>query len=96
MKPQYQFTFEQLTIGDAVDLIGASAQDKLGPFVRIADRYTTGGMLALPYAELKNAVDQFAKAFVAHLQQMNEANDPTPPDVVRLLRQALGGEASNE
>ena len=86
---EYTFTIDQMTIGDGIGIIAAWMREDTHAVMVIIDRYTVGGVLQLPYAEMGNVGKQFADAFVVFVKS---AASPTTSDVARLLRQALGGE----
>jgi hypothetical protein len=84
---QYQFTIEQLTAGDFFALTAAAKKNDVERFAIIADRYTVGGILDLPFTELAGAIQQFTKEFTEYVQRPGGG---ASPDVSRLLKQALG------
>ena len=59
----YEFTFSALTIGDYLALVKASAANDIDGVLQIADRYTVGGALNLPFTELQPYAEQFSAAF---------------------------------
>ena len=94
MPPVYAFDFTKLTIGDLLGLlIAMQTNDTLRVFT-LADPYVTGGALKRPWTEMHGLAMQFATAFIEHLNAHTQALETTP-DVARLLRSALGEEASD-
>jgi hypothetical protein len=89
---KYQFTLDKLTIGDLLAISRAAELNDFHAFTQIADRYTVGGVLHLPYREYQDVINAFAQAFSA---QVYETGGATPPEVSRILRQALGDENTN-
>lgn len=67
----YDFNFDEMTIGDFVTVQKAAANSKnpssMVEFIEIIPKFTNTDIQALPFAELQNVIKQFIAALAFHV-----------------------------
>lgn len=81
----HTFSCERLTIGDYRMLLTSAASSDMVGFLAIIAKCYEGDVYALPMAEMNHVLRQFGSALRVYIETAQDA------DVMRLLKQALGG-----
>lgn len=85
MSQELIFNFDDLTIGDLVELLRAVANNDTPKIIEIADRAIVGGVKHMSLKLFHATLRQFGTSFAAYMQRLADDN----PDALRLIRQAL-------
>ncbi len=92
MSQELTFNFDELTIGDLIDLLQAAANNDTAKMVSIADRAIVGGLKHLPVSVFHAAMRQFGTSFAAYMKRFAEES----PVALWMIRQALGDDKEEQ
>jgi hypothetical protein len=87
MPPRYTFDYAALSIGDARDMIQASAAGDSLAVLSVVSHCYTGDMYKLPMSELRNLLQQFVAGLKVYTTSLEDAD---VSDAIRLLKGMFG------
>lgn len=88
MSQELTFNFDELTVGDLVDLLRAATNNDTAKIIEIADRAIVGGLKHLPLSVFHATLRQFGTSFASYMKRLAEES----PAALWMIRQALGGD----
>jgi hypothetical protein len=92
MPRRYSFDYTALTIGDARDIMNASATSNVVLFLSVIARCHKEDVYTIPMSEMRNLIQQFQEGLVAYMKSLEDAD---VSDAMRLLKSMFGEGQSN-